>query len=238
MGMLISPVDLVAAFLIGLGSSAHCMGMCGGIAAGFSSSKQANKYRSQLLFNLGRLVSYTLLGLIAGLLVSRLSLQMTATQFFIRILAGFMLMAMGLYVSGWWLGLARLEKLAMPLWVVVQPLIKKLQSRKGLNKSLYLGLLWGLLPCGLIYSTLVWASASGSAIEAASLMFFMGLGTLPALITIGIVGGQLVRSSNFRKISGLLLICYGIWTAAVPVQHLLMSGQIHTNEANPHQMLN
>lgn len=234
--MLTSSVDLVAAFLIGLGSSAHCMGMCGGIAAGFSNSNKTNRYKSQLLFNLGRLLSYSMLGLIAGLLVSGLSLQMTATQFFIRILAGLMLMAMGLYVSGWWLGLARLEKIAMPLWAAIQPLIKKLQSRNGLNKSLYLGLLWGLLPCGLIYSTLVWASASGSAIEAASLMFFMGLGTLPALITIGLVGGQLVRTPGFRKISGLLLICYGIWTAAVPLQHLLMTGQMQTGEANPHEM--
>lgn len=135
---MISSFNLIAAFLIGLGSSAHCIGMCGGIAAGFAAQKQSNCYKSLFLFNIGRLLSYSLLGFVAGLLVSGLSLHMTSTQFTVRIVAGLMLIAMGLYVSGWWFGLARLEKLAMPLWSSIQPLVKKLQKRSNVTTSLYL----------------------------------------------------------------------------------------------------
>lgn len=230
---MINLIDLLAAFLIGLGSSAHCIAMCGGIAAGFATQKSINRLPSILLFNLGRLISYALLGFLAGLLISSLSLQMSAFQFSIRILAGLMLVAMGLYVSGWWLGLARLEKLAIPLWAALQPGIKKLRRQNHLSSSLFLGLLWGLLPCGLIYSSLIWASATASAlspglnqtldaaIQSSLLMFFMGIGTLPTLLTVGFIGAQLVKAPLFRKISGILLVFYGLWTLAIPIQHLV-----------------
>lgn len=227
---MISPADLAAAFLIGIGSSVHCMGMCGGIAASFAIGDQSRKFGSILLFNGGRLASYAFLGLIAGGLVSYLSPHLSSSQYLLRILAGAMLVAMGLYVSNWWRGLARLERLALPLWSRMQPLISKIRSSKSPKKSLYLGLAWGVLPCGLIYSTLIWAASFEAPIDAAALMLFMGMGTLPALMAISFTGVKLVRSEKFRQISGLMLIFYGIWTAVLPLQHLWqISGSTDTS---------
>lgn len=235
-GKMISSADILAALFIGLGSSAHCIGMCGGIAAGFATGNQNSRLGSTLLFNSGRLICYALLGGMAGLLVSGMSMQMSGLHFAVRIFAGLMLIAMGLYVSGWWYGLSRLEKLTMPLWRRIQPRIRKLQQRAGLGKFLFLGLLWGFLPCGLIYSSLIWASASGSAYSAATLMLFMGLGTLPALLTVSFLGKQLLRAPFLRKFSGVLLILYGFWTTIVPVQHLQMQSQMPGTEESLHQM--
>ena len=165
--------------------------------------------------------------------MSTLVLQMSSVHFVLRILAGLMLISMGLYVAGWWLGLARLEKMAMPVWEKVQPIMKMIQRQRQASKSVLLGLLWGLLPCGLIYSTLIWASASGSIPQAAALMFFMGLGTLPTLVTISFVGSRLIKAPFVRTFSGLMLILYGIWTATLPIGQLIVSGQIDSSQ---HQM--
>ncbi|MBT5330277.1 MAG: sulfite exporter TauE/SafE family protein [Porticoccaceae bacterium] len=210
--------------------------MCGGIAASFATGAQSRGLSSALLFNSGRLISYAILGGLAGFLVSGMSMQMSSLQFAVRCLAGLMLIAMGLYISGWWYGLSRLEKLAMPLWRKIQPAIAQLQKRGGLGRFIVLGLLWGFLPCGLIYSSLIWASASGTAFSSATLMVFMGLGTLPALLSVGYFGGQLLRAPLLRKVSGVLLILYGFWTLVVPVQHLYMYSQMMEEGEGSHQM--
>ncbi len=213
--------QLVAALLIGLGSSGHCMGMCGGIAAGFSSRETGQKrMQSLLLFNSGRLVSYTMLGLTAGFLVSSLPAHLSGVQLMVRVIAGLMLVMMGFYISGWWPVLARLEKFALPLWVKIQPAISYFQNRPGRLRGLWLGMLWGFLPCGLVYSSLVWASSSGPPLSAALLMLFMGLGTLPTLLTLGFAGAGLVKTRLFRQFSGVLLIGFGVWTLAMPLMAL------------------
>lgn len=223
--------EMLAALIIGLGSSAHCMGMCGGIAAGFGGRNtkvtRQNSFRSNLLFNAGRLLTYTLLGVIAGLLTNMLPGHLSSLQLMIRIAAGLMLVLMGLYLSGWWPVLTHLEKMAMPLWTKVQPAIRSVTKGDSKYRSMQLGVLWGLLPCGLVYSSLIWASSSGSAITAGLLMLFMGIGTLPALLSLGFAGAQLIRTSVFRRMSGLTLICYGVWTSYMPLQSLLSSTPVH-----------
>jgi len=207
------------------------MGMCGGIAAGFASrsvrSSDLSPAQSNLLFNVGRLLSYTLLGFAAGFLITSLQPHLSATELLVRVMAGLMLILMGLYLSGWWPVLTKLEKLAMPLWQKIQPAIRSITKSETKYRSLALGLLWGLLPCGLVYSSLIWASASGSPASAAALMLFMGIGTLPALLGIGFAGAQLVRAPMFRRISGLMLICYGLWTIYIPLQNLLSTTSAH-----------
>lgn len=227
----------LAAFLIGLGSSAHCLGMCGGIAAssGLSGEKSGSgsaQIVHILTFHLGRIFTYAMLGLAAGLALNLVPTAMTPVLVTFRLVAGLLMVAMGLYLAGWWFGLTRLEKLAMPIWQAVQPLLKRYQSRRpGPLRSLLLGCLWGLLPCGLVYSSVAWSAAAISSPAAGLLMVFMGLGTLPALLPVSFLGAGLIRSHLFRKLSALALIGFGLWTLWHPLQGLArMLGLVATGD--------
>ncbi|RMF18492.1 MAG: sulfite exporter TauE/SafE family protein, partial [Gammaproteobacteria bacterium] len=147
---------LMPALLIGLMGSPHCLGMCGGLAA--LAGQPASGARGPafiLTLHGARLTSYMLLGAVAGLAGQplRFSPELALVA---RLFAGGMLIAMGLYLGGWWTGLRRLEAAGGRLW---QRLTKG-QSRMT-TSPLLLGLSWGLLPCGLVYSTLIWSLATG-----------------------------------------------------------------------------
>lgn len=208
------------------------MGMCGGIATGFACATDQARFRSVLIFNFGRLISYSLLGLVAGFLIGQISPQLSLIQTSLRLLAGALMVAMGLHLSGRWNGLLQLEKLGMPIWMRIQPLLKSIRAKDIPAQSLWIGLLWGLLPCGLIYSTLIWAAAStsGAPLQTATIMFAMGLGTLPSMLSVSFVGLQIMRSAAFRQFSAVLLIGFGLWTALTPLAHQmgLLQGQHHS----------
>lgn len=223
---LIDSLPFIAAFLIGFGSSAHCLGMCGGIAASAGFAQQPENARTRvfqaLVFHAGRLVTYATLGLIAGLAVYLVPQGMTPFFVVLRLLAGLLMIAMGLYLGGWWRGLTRIEQAAEPLWNKVQPLLKHTQVQKqGSSRSFRLGLLWGLLPCGLVYSTLAWAATTAASPAAALLMLAMGLGTLPALVPLSLAGASLLRKKAFRQVSSIALVLFGIWTLWFPLRALL-----------------
>ncbi len=98
---------------------------------------------------------------------------------------------------------------------------------KKRRHALLLGALWGWLPCGLVYSTLIWSASQGDAGLGALLMFCFGLGTWPVLIASGFAAerlGQFLRHGKVRATAGLLVILYGIWTLPGPHHHLLMGG--------------
>ena len=133
----------------------------------------------------------------------------------LRALAGLLLIAMGLYLGQWWLGITRLETVGGYLWRFISPLLKPLLPADNSIKALLLGMGWGWLPCGLVYSTLIWSAAAGSAADSAVLMLGFGLGTLPGMVATGILAKQLQsfsRSKGVRGGAGLLLILMGIWT--------------------------
>jgi sulfite exporter TauE/SafE len=111
--------------------------------------------------------------------------------------------------------LTKVEFIGKRLWKILSPISKKLIPIDTVKKSLLLGMLWGWLPCGLVYSTLTWSLASGNAVNGALIMTFFGLGTLPALLTIsfGIINIKLIlQNILFRKLMALLLIFYGLIT--------------------------
>ncbi len=211
------PITLGAAFLIGLLGAGHCLGMCGGIVNALSmASADSGKSRYGILagYNLGRLSSYTFIGFVMGLFGWWLS-KNGVVAFGLRTLAGAILILSGLYIGGFWNGLLKIEKLGQGLWKYIEPVTRKLMPVKSPVHAFALGLLWGWLPCGLIYSTAIWASMSGSAAQSSLLMLSFGIGTLPAIVATGLAAQKLssvLNNKQFQKWSGGLLVVFGIWT--------------------------
>lgn len=209
-------LSLGAALLLGLLGSSHCLGMCGGIGAALGAASD-RRWSLALLYHLGRIGSYALLGGLLGLLVQigagALQPALPVIGALLRTLAALLVIAMGLYVAGWWLGVTRLEMVGSHLWRRLQPLTRPLLPPRNAGAAIALGALWGLLPCGLIYSSLAWAAASGDALQSAARMAAFGLGTLPAMAAATLGGQQLqrhLRRPGLRKIAGVVLIGFGV----------------------------
>lgn len=226
-----SEATLLGAFLVGLLGSTHCLGMCGGLAAAMG--QQRGKAHLLLAYNAGRLLTYTVLGAVAGLLGMQVLKLAPGLTLALRTLAGLLVIAMGLYVCQWWMGLTRLEQLGAALWRRLQPLVKGLLPVQHTGQALLLGGLWGLLPCGLVYSTLTWAVANANWVHSALLMLAFGLGTAPAMVGVGLMSqGALnaLRRPWVRRLAGGSIIVMGIWTAAMPWLH---KGMDHGAQVSP-----
>jgi len=215
--MMLDLPALFAAFLLGLFSSAHCLGMCGGImgALGMAVPAEARARRGRILasYNLGRIASYSLMGLLVGLFAAQLAAWGALN--WLRWLAGVMLIAMGLYLANWWRGLAHLETAGRYLWAYLQPIGKAVMPVDSAAKGFVLGAIWGWLPCGLVYSALVYAMAQGNSLGGGAIMLAFGLGTLPALLAAGLAAQQLGRwlqRPQVRGLVALVIIIFGVWT--------------------------
>jgi len=208
------------ALLVGLLSSSHCLGMCGGIVGALNmgldtdlSRRPKSLFAFHLAYNCGRICSYLLVGLLAGTLGSglvRLGIDPAAGKLFA---AAFMI-ALGLYLADWWRGLALLERVGYRLWQTIRPLGQKLLPVQSLPRALLLGLLWGWLPCGLVYAVVGWSLTTGSAREGAVLMLGFGIGTLPAMLLAGnamVYLQKWVRSPLIRTSAGIAIIILGIY---------------------------
>lgn len=218
--------SLFAVFLVGLLGGGHCIGMCGGIITAVSMTLPAGKPRWPFLlaYNAGRVLSYSLAGALMGLVgqSSFLLAQVLPVQKILYTGASLMLILLGLYLMGISTVLHRFEETGQRLWRHIQPLGKRLLPLQSLPQALLLGMLWGWLPCGLVYSVLIAALASGSAAHGAVLMACFGLGTLPALLTMGGLAYHLKRHLQkrwVRRCSGLVMIGMGIsgFVALLPV---------------------
>jgi sulfite exporter TauE/SafE len=216
--------ELLSAFVVGLLGGVHCVGMCGGIVSALtfglpkaSRMRMAAMVPFQLGYNLGRIASYVLAGALMGglgLLLAR-SLPVYWAQKLLYAIAGLFMIALGLYLSGWWLGLARLERAAEGLWRRLEPVGRRLMPVRTPGQAFVLGLVWGWIPCGLVYSTLVWSVSAGGVFQGAALMLAFGLGTLPNLLLMGLVAGGIVRWSRrawVRRLAGAMVIGFGVYT--------------------------
>lgn len=215
--MIIEWSALTAAFLLGLFSSAHCVGMCGGIMGALSlaipANAEARRWLILLSYNLGRIFSYAVMGAIVGIFAQQITESGGAV--WLRWLAGLLLIAMGLYLANWWRGLTYLETGGRYLWDYLQPLGKALMPVDNATKALALGGIWGWLPCGLVYSALAYAMAQGDAIGGGLVMLAFGLGTLPAVLATGFVAqrlGRLLQRRQIRWSLALAVILFGAWT--------------------------
>lgn len=214
---------MIAAFLVGLLGGIHCVGMCGGIVAtltaGLPASRRARlatQLPLQLGYNLGRIAGYTLAGALMGALgvVAIQFLPLHLAQRVLYGIAAVFMILLGLYLGGWWRGLVRLERIGAVLWRRIEPLGRRLLPIRNGWQALGVGLVWAWLPCGLVYSVLIWAVSSGGPLQGAALMLAFGLGTLPNLLGIGLLAGAAARFSEqiwMRHVAGALVLGFGLF---------------------------
>lgn len=205
----------LALFLVGLLGGTHCVGMCGGIVGALSMGGPP-RISLHLAYNLGRILSYGIAGALVGALGA--GSMALSEQLFLRLLllvfANLMLVALGFYLLGVTRALAVTEQLGQRLWRRIQPLGKRFLPVRSVTQAFPLGLLWGWLPCGLVYSALASALGAGSAREGGLLMLAFGLGTLPNLLLAGILLARfrnLVQQSAVRASAGILVLAYGVY---------------------------
>ena len=210
-------LSLMSAFLVGLLGGGHCVGMCGGIVGAVSMHLPQSKSKVPFLlaYNAGRILSYTIAGAIAGLVgASSFFLQhVLPIQFFLYGITSLMLIALGLYLAGIWHGVTYLENAGKVIWKTLQPYSKRYIPVQNFRQAFILGSVWGWLPCGLVYSVLIAAIATGSAVNGGLLMLAFGLGTLPTLLTMGMAAVRLktvLQNIWVRRASGLLVLGFGL----------------------------
>jgi len=212
-------IGYLSALALGLAGGGHCLGMCGGIAAALNLGGQRS-LPVTIAYHGGRVLSYTLLGGLLGLIAG--SIDLVAWTIALRYLAGLLLIAMGLYVADWWRGMLALEKAGARLWQPVQRLSSRLLPIRNPLQGLALGLCWGLMPCGLIYSALAWSATAQNPLYSASLMFCFGLGTLPAMMAVSLGAGKVqgfLRKRGLKLFIAVMLIGSGIWTIYLVASH-------------------
>ncbi len=204
-----------AAFSIGLVGSMHCVAMCGGLVAAHAMApNQASPPRAVrrlALLNLGRVVTYALLAGATAALGS-LILQPEVANL-VRTAGAVVLVLIGLRIGGWSQAVVRIEQALRKLVAGRQvPSLRK-ASRSGWNVSLVSGLLWGAMPCSLVYTTMLWAVASGGMTHAVTTMLAFGAGTLPLMIVTGLAARRLkVILQQTRRVTGAALILFGVMT--------------------------
>jgi len=215
-------LTLTAALLMGLLGSTHCVGMCGGIVgtltlglAGLPSPSRAGRLGWLLAYNGGRILSYSVAGGVAGLLSGQATRLGWQPDFPLGgLIAGLFMIALGLYLAGWWRALVALEHWGAKLWRHIEPLGRRFLPVRSVRQAFGLGVIWGWLPCGLVYAALAWSLASASPFQGAALMFAFGLGTLPMLLLMGSAAhalNRLARAPAVRRSAGILVIALGLY---------------------------
>ena len=214
----------LGAITIGLLGAGHCLGMCGGISAALTFAVDAGNYRQRLYlisaYNFGRVMSYAIAGaIVAG--TAEFAIAQSAFPV-LRIVAGALLILMGLYIADVWKILTVLERLGHAVWKRIAPLGNKLMPVQNVFQALALGCVWGWLPCGLIYTALVFSATSANAISGAMIMAAFGIGTFPAVLMGGLAGESLksvLKGVLLRRVMALCLVVFGIWTIVIALQH-------------------
>ncbi len=207
-------ISLAAVFVVGLLGGGHCAGMCGGIVGALSSQAKGARAGLHLAYSSGRIASYAAAGALAGSVggLGLLLSDLLPVQLGLYILANVMLLVLGLYLAGLSSLAARFEAPGRRLWARLQPLTRRLLPADTLPRAVGVGLLWGWIPCGLVYGVLATALLSGSVGQGASLMAAFGLGTLPNLLAAGLLvgrAGRVLRAPVFRTVSGALVFGFG-----------------------------
>ena len=235
--------DLMIAFSLGLLSAPHCIGMCGSIATALLISSQRSRHANTqpqqvrivtvggtqesasvatplgaihdaFLFGSGKLFAYVVLGASAGSLGLVIGSLGPWPGVLLRSLSALLMIAIGFYVAGWWRGLARLEAFGARLWHPALRRFGRIDMGSTANK-LFAGLLWGFLPCGIVYSVLGLALASGDIGKAAAMMASFGLGTMPFVLSTGglmLVVGKALAQPLVKRSAGAAMILLGLVT--------------------------
>jgi len=210
--------SIIAVFFVGLMGGVHCLGMCGSIVGILTAQlpKDGARWQFHLAYNSGRIASYSLAGALVGAIgqAGFLLRDVVPIQLLLFALSSLMLVALGLYVAGIWGVVRHIEQAGSKLWQLIQPLTRRLLPISSPIRALLLGTLWGWLPCGLVYSVLVTALASGHAQSGALIMLAFGLGTLPNLLILGLFWERCrhwVQSPAVRLTAGSIIMAFGLY---------------------------
>ena len=210
--------SIIAVFIVGLLGGVQCLGMCGSIVGILTGQlpEDGARWPFHLAYNSGRIASYTLAGVLVGAIgqAGLLFRDVVPVQHLLFALSSLMLIALGLYLAGIWNMVRRIEQAGSMLWQRIQPLTRFVFPITSPVRALLLGMLWGWLPCGLVYSVLVTALASGHPQSGALIMLAFGLGTLPNLLVIGLFWERCrrwVQSPRVRLFAGLVVMAFGAY---------------------------
>jgi sulfite exporter TauE/SafE len=217
---------ILSAFAMGLLGSTHCAVMCSGVIGVLSGGltplrrksarESLHTARIVLAYNAGRIASYAVAGAIAGAfgaLADRIPV-LRGAQLGLRLVAGLLMLAVGLYLAGAWQKLALVERAGLPLWRRVEPIARRLMPARTVPAALGLGALWGWMPCGLVYAALGVALGTGSASAGALTMLAFGAGTLPMLLAVGALAARLAaftRATWVRRAAGIAVVAFGVF---------------------------
>lgn len=215
----------LVAFAMGLATSLHCIGMCGSIMGTLtlSLSPDVRSDKKRLIpfifnYNFGRITTYTLAGTIAGVVESFIPAPFTEINGYrvLQLLSAAIMAGAGLYIAGWLPHFAYVEKIGIAFWRIIEPFGRKFIPVKDQTQAFLFGIIWGWLPCGLVYTALALALTTGDIAKSALTMFSFGLGTLPAVMGIGIMTNALTRLSRmqrFKQFVGLFMIALALFAA-------------------------
>ncbi|EET43257.1 hypothetical protein NEISICOT_02947 [Neisseria sicca ATCC 29256] len=209
-------------FLLGFFGGTHCVGMCGGLSSAFALQlpPHLNRLGLIVLLNLGRISSYVLIGLIVGL-VGQIGISLDDTRWLqngLYIAANILLLLLGLYLAGLSTAATQIERIGRPIWKRLNPILNRLLPIKSVPACFGVGMLWGWLPCGLVYSASLYALGSGNAVQGGLYMLAFALGTLPNLLAMGIFAAQLktlLQRRAIRLCAGLLVAGWAVFRLAV-----------------------
>ncbi len=213
------------AFTLGLLSAFHCIGMCGGIVGalsfGVTAEARARPGRLALFvfaFNGGRILSYVLAGALLAWAGGWL-IDASWARIAVQVIAALMIILIGLHVGNWFPRLTLIERLGLPLWRRLEPVAHRLHPVRRPGRALLYGMIWGWVPCGLVYSVLISSLALHSVAASALYMLAFGLGTLPVMMATGLLAGRiqaLTRDPGIRGAIALAVVlmgCIALWYA-------------------------
>jgi len=226
---------MISAFVLGLVGSGHCLGMCGGITVALNASAAEEK-RIQLaaVYQLFRVISYVVLGVVVGVL-GHVFERWTQLPL-LPIIGAVLLLMLGLYLMRFWNVLVYLEKLGWRLWRHIAPIQKRFIPVKSYTQAMVVGLLWGLLPCGLVYSALALAASSGNLVTGAGTMLAFGLGTMPMMLATGLFSRQLLMTFRKPRVQMLMGVVFVVWGAWQLYTVLGADSHHHHHHEMPHQI--
>ena len=220
-----------SAFVAGVLGSTHCVVMCGGLATALGTRRHGTLRGRPLLYQLGRISSYATAGAIVGSFGAAAGFAFEASTWseILRLGTALMVVLIGLNMAlgsrpgGRWLRAP--ERWGAHLWRRIAPLASRLPAQPAL-RALTLGMLWGWLPCGLVYSVLLAAAFAGSALAGGATMIAFGLGTLPAMLGLSYASGRFAPpGATLARLLGSVIVACGLWTASMPIAILFGAHQ-------------
>jgi len=211
-----------AAFTLALVGGLHCAGMCGGIVGALQLNRPREVSAARLAagYHSGRLASYTLAGLLAGVLGAALyAADVMPVQAALLAVGGVMLLAIGASMFGRNAWLKRIEPAGAWLWHFISPLARRVYPPRTGWQALAAGLVWGWIPCGMVYAALPLALVAGGPLQGALVMLAFGLGTLPNMLAVDVAVHGIGRAGQagaarslawVRPLAGAAIIVFGI----------------------------